>query len=703
MIGSPSYRIIHLTDLHWDASKANDQCIIIEGLNSDLSLLVRERRPDLLVFSGDLVQTGGVRESFDAAKQNFLDRIRDTAALTDSDILICPGNHDVDRTLANGQSYFEKGISQDLQDRAALNTHIDRYIDVSFDKDDSNMRLANFFRFANSHYNKNPIFSTNYVSCIIKNTAIGKIGFAILNTAWRSSGAGEVERHHLLLGERTVDFAARSLKDCDIRIAIFHHPLDWLAPWDRKYSQIPLFQNFNLLLFGHVHESMPTLTENAIGQCLLLQGGALYLHRDYYNGYEVIDLYLNGSLNASLELRTWFNQPRRSFGPAENICDAGRKSFTMGSRTSVGQKLSVSELLALQNATDEFANEHMRLLQLANVGNFDNSFTWPPLSHKTDDELLKSAPTEFRKHLLNLDSVLAATGAILFSGGRESGKTTLALAIAKEIFKGEQSQLRIPILIDFTLLRNYDKLEQVIRRSLSNLDIDISASRILQYHKCVFIVDNVTLANADKVTKLKKLIGDYKKHDWIIFLDHVLLLSARNLIDEFSLSQAPIFILPFGRGEIRSLVSKISSSLVQSESADTVITLIDNNNLPRSPYIVTVLTAVLLNTSVETIFNEASLLEKMIEILLNKHDSASIIRGATDFAGQNIVLEQIALWLAESSGVLHQDALIIRMTEFFKERGIKASAVDLYDKYLAMGLLDRVGDDVTFRYRSIAA
>src|SRR5207253_898970 len=106
---------------------------------------------------------------------------------------------------------------------------------------------------------------------------------------------------------RVVDKAADQLKGCDVSIAIMHHPLDWLAAWDAKTAKIPLFINFDLILFGHVHEAMPSLIQNTIGNCLLAQGGCLYISRDYFNGYQIVDVSLDDGISFEFSMRTWFD------------------------------------------------------------------------------------------------------------------------------------------------------------------------------------------------------------------------------------------------------------------------------------------------------------------------------------------------------------------------------------------------------------
>jgi 3',5'-cyclic AMP phosphodiesterase CpdA len=695
-----AYRILHLTDFHFDTKKAEDQKIVVSELKNDLARITRDKVVDLIIFSGDLVNRGSDKQSFESAKQLLLDNLRDELNLTDEDIVICPGNHDVDQKAIEDHPYIEPGLKAHLNSSDNLNRHVDKYFHTPIPDDEANGRLANYFDFVRKYYHGGASLKSNYVDCLVKSTQVGKIGFASLNSAWRSTGAGEIERNLMLISERVVEAAASQLKHCDLKIAIVHHPLDWLAAWDAKAVRIPLFVNFDLIAFGHVHEDMPSLVKNSIGECLLAQGGALYLHREYYNGFQLIDISPDG-LEAQFQMRSWFNQPRRSFGAAENICAGGVKSFQLRQSESQSDKLSVNELLTIQNAVDEAANAHLKTMQLKTDIAFEQSFTCPPLSHQTANELISLRPIDYKNELLQLSDLFSDDGVKVISGARESGKTTIALKIAKDSLRTENKELRLPIVVNFSKLKKYDSLENLVRRYITSLELDIAANRITGNHRCRFVVDNVSLDDQEKLVRLRTLIRESEgKHDWIIFLDSVDLLSRDNIAKEFGATKGVVFILPFGRSEIRALVTKVSGPSNGVGEVDTIIKLMDDNELPRNPYIVTLLISVLTDIAVDSVINEATLLDKMIDLLLNKQDPSNIIRSSTDFAGRNILLEQIALWLNDNDGTLQENELLSRLARFLKERGIQEGAGSLLHNFIRVGIIERRSDEISFRYRS---
>jgi|GEM_PF-2744036 len=692
------FRIVHLTDLHWSNQKANNQALVIKALISDLQTQTKDRKPDILVFSGDLVDRGANHADFDLAKAAFLDPVQNALAIDDSSIFLCPGNHDVDKSVPDTNVYLERGLLSELTSRDALNQHIDDHIAKPIGSDQSMQRLANYFSFIRKHYHHQYVYETHYVQCIVKPTPVGEIGIALFNSSWRSRGVGDAERHLLLIGERVVDNAANALQHCHFKIAVIHHPLDWLADWDRKYVETQLFTHFDIVLFGHVHETMPSIVNNTIGQCILAQSGCLYLHRDYYNGYQLIDFNTTFS-QVLFNMRSWFDAPVRAFGAAENVIKGGLQTFTIGT-TTTENKLTVAELLSYQAAITELADSHVRTFSAEPGATFDKTFVCPPLSHKVEDQLIHASPKDYAKELLALPNVIRTPGTSVIVGTRESGKTTLAFKIAKDVLTASAEDFRVPILVDFGPMKKYDKLDRLVRRHISQINLDIPPYRLLNNYRCLFLIDNIAMDDVDKISSLTKFISECDhKHDWILFLDQIELMNRSEVSAAFAPINSPVFIHQLNRSQVRSLVSNIHAA---SDQADVIIKLIRDNQLPRTPYMVTMLASVMSTLSLDSVINEAALLDELIDVWLSKNSNA-IVRSSTDFTGQNIILEEVALWLSETDGYMPENELLTRVSEYFSARGIMAGAAELFQSFLAIGLLERVGYDIRFKYRSIEA
>ncbi|MGA7263732.1 MAG: hypothetical protein WBX30_22975, partial [Stellaceae bacterium] len=150
-----------------------------------------------------------------------------------------PGNHDIARSVVRDDDILDPSLRSRLTTTSALNKFIDG---LAEGKDVNNLSLArlnNFENFVRSVNCNVPITSSKLLRTYIVDVSNTKVGIACFNTAWRATGEpDDVDRHKLLLGERNVDNAIEDLAEADIRLAVFHHPLDWLAEFDE--SLIPL-------------------------------------------------------------------------------------------------------------------------------------------------------------------------------------------------------------------------------------------------------------------------------------------------------------------------------------------------------------------------------------------------------------------------------------------------------------------------------
>ena len=84
---------------------------IIKNLNNHLS---SKGKIDLIVFTGDLVNTGEHYEDFNDVNELFIKKIVKDAGIPDGNFIFCAGNHDVFRN----------------QEMEAIKTHISKEINT---------------------------------------------------------------------------------------------------------------------------------------------------------------------------------------------------------------------------------------------------------------------------------------------------------------------------------------------------------------------------------------------------------------------------------------------------------------------------------------------------------------------------------------------------------------------------------------------
>ncbi len=151
--------ILHLSDLHWTEAKATDMRIVVNALCADLQHLSKNKniRPDLIVFTGDLVLAGEDSSAFQSARSNFIEPILSATDLPKDSFFIVPGNHDVSRKAVRANAFLEAGALATLSSDESLN----QFIDKLDGNDVASMRViersTNFYQFVRGEFDCTPI------------------------------------------------------------------------------------------------------------------------------------------------------------------------------------------------------------------------------------------------------------------------------------------------------------------------------------------------------------------------------------------------------------------------------------------------------------------------------------------------------------------------------------------------------------------
>ncbi|MCP4157088.1 MAG: hypothetical protein GY757_55770 [bacterium] len=313
--------ILQLSDLHLNSNKTNDPQVVLDALWQDLDNF---DKIDFIVFTGDLVQGGDSKESFDEAYRIFIEPLLEKTGVPKENFFLVPGNHEVE--LQSVDEIVEVGLKHMLIDRDSVNKVIDGEIKNGFKHIE---RFDHYYAFktkviGSGHtVNINKLYSTHKVE---KNNTT--IGIACLNSAWRAAGKGsDHDIGKLIIGERQIREALKEIKGCDIKIALNHHPISWLTEDDQIQAQKILFKEFDFLFCGHLHAANLQAIQAFKERVVVVQGGSLFKGLDHHNGYSVLTLEPSKA-EATLKLRTYFDE-RYEFAEAVNRCKGGEMTLQL--------------------------------------------------------------------------------------------------------------------------------------------------------------------------------------------------------------------------------------------------------------------------------------------------------------------------------------------------------------------------------------
>lgn len=289
-------RIIHFSDFHLQGGKIlRLHKINAEKLLDALRKVNKQKKIDLVVFGGDLIERGGdsfnsIAEGFKTFDEIVLQPIMTAIGLPHERIVIVPGNHDKDVSL------LPKGADS-LMKSLGTETKVMSFLFSDNSANENVKGMAAYYAFRDAFYNGIAEYSksyTNYASCLKLQIEGKKIGIAMLNTAW---GCTAKSGEEVLLGNAQITETVDTLKDCEVKIAVMHHDISALIEYDRNAVKQPIMANFDLLLTGHIHGDDSNYLEIPSGDSIIRSGvaGITISNNEetdyqYKNGFHVIDM-----------------------------------------------------------------------------------------------------------------------------------------------------------------------------------------------------------------------------------------------------------------------------------------------------------------------------------------------------------------------------------------------------------------------------
>ena len=260
----PKMHILHLSDLHFGTP---DQAQIwsnqlVQDLRNELNIASL----DALILSGDIANKSTESE-YEAARK-FLDYFRQDFPLEPEQIIIIPGNHDLNweksedaYTPVKRKDYNGSTILLNGEKRADSNHAIDdggRFIEQQ-DEDEYRERFFYFSQFYQSikgtPYPKD--YEEQYTITPFPSKKLLILG---LNSAW------QLDHHYKerasinmnALSNALPEIRRNSEYDNFLKIAVWHHPLDSTGNdrmTDQGFMEQLAVAGFRFFLHGHIHQA----------------------------------------------------------------------------------------------------------------------------------------------------------------------------------------------------------------------------------------------------------------------------------------------------------------------------------------------------------------------------------------------------------------------------------------------------------------
>jgi len=441
-------RIIHISDLHLEKETPSfEKAAIINALSLDLKKQVNDNT--LLFFTGDLIDKGALNfvdkeNAFYTFEKVFIDPILSQNPSLKGKIFIVPGNHDAYRNKID--KYSESGLKSELDNIKSLDT----FIQLNRLKSKHLERVEDYKKWENDFYQKyNSKNSSNFEFTYKLTIGKYKVGITCLNSAWLCKD--EFDKENLLLGKNQIENSLLEINDCQIKLALSHHPLEFFKDFDRETLKVSIYRNYDILFTGHVHEVASSYTSDLFGNIFISIAnstiGDFPKERKYVNGYTIVDLEPNQQITTHYRK---FIETHQNFVPNTDIgTEDGKKTFPI----LKDEKLEVFEenqkiVEGIESRFCEKLNEDIIMSSSSTNINcsIDNLFVETTILNSPQGNLKEEDTIRY-----TIDSILNSKENYLIYGLKESGKTLLLDKMFIESVRRFNQFNKIPILLKYRL------------------------------------------------------------------------------------------------------------------------------------------------------------------------------------------------------------------------------------------------------------
>jgi LuxR family glucitol operon transcriptional activator len=300
-------------------------------------------RPDFVVVSGDVAFRSEEEEYRLAGR--FFDLLLRTTGLSEKELFIVPGNHDVDWNMINEQ---DETILASLTNRKKVESVLDDglYRPLIFRK------FHEYDKFVASYFKHLFIPHSPERYWYVRHTRVAgcKIALLGLNSAWGVSKQGN-DYGRLILGEHQIRGALGEVEEnSHIVIAVLHHPFQFYREFEQNACRSLLLVGCNFILHGHNHHQGLCFQSVPGAKNMIVAAGAAYSKREEDNCYNIVRLDLEEE-TGTIYLRRYSDE-QGGFWTVDSTTyrdtPAGEYKFSLadaGVRTSVpehgGESLSL--------------------------------------------------------------------------------------------------------------------------------------------------------------------------------------------------------------------------------------------------------------------------------------------------------------------------------------------------------------------------
>lgn len=542
-------KIIYLSDFHLNKEiLASNHKKILDALIKDMEQF--EIGDDsILIFSGDFLNCGGKNmnsleeNNFNVFKRLVFDPIYEKFPNLKNRTFFCAGNHDIDRSAIKAtHKAVKESLIRDEKNRQQIYKELRNDNVVGFEKyNEFASEFYNNFEGDKDISNLESNFSFDLNGC--------KVGISSLNSSFLCYD--DNDRGNILIFEEQIKESIELIGECDVKIAILHHPISFLHESESEKIEELLQKEYDLVFLGHTHKQKEFYYQTLIGSCFFSIGKSLNGEEDekidYTNGYSILEYTPNQKIRAILRKYNHLGEkfiPNSDYGDENGIFEIDINK-NINNKKEKTLEISDDFKIFLNDAGVDFTHKYKEKITLKDIYVFPNleSFNTPNSSEEEIRTIIKS------KELLN-NINNSKSNRIVILGDKSSGKSSFCKVCFQEIFEKENFY---PIFIQGEEIKDLKRIEKLKNRLLNE---QYSSSKIPISKKAFLIIDDF---NNTKIRPeyLKKFLKDLIESDFSFILIWDEYLTLNDIFDSLISKMDVYEILPFGRKDRYDLIKKM--------------------------------------------------------------------------------------------------------------------------------------------------
>lgn len=699
------FSLLHVSDFHFSKRKAREQVIVVDALVKDLeTICIGHRRPDIVLFTGDLVNAAGVESHFEA-HDFFIDRLAKATGCSDERIFIVPGNHDAARSVVDTQADAHREWQTKSNDMAAMNSLFD---DGTFES----LRRSKFDHFHDLEQllsDASPIFSNAFVTIHRVeplNTDVVIFNTALLTTTGQHGF--EPDSGRLAVAEYAVLDAMKALTPNSFRIFATHHPLHWLSETSAKFLRGIIQQNAAMHLFGHMHEPLTLHASSYEGELYSDQAGAIFAGRERYIGYSLISVEPTKHLFET-HLRSFYKD-RREFDAAIDVLPDGKfyssqeaRQFWRGIAAPVDDKAFRDHLV------DDCLPTLLVDPEQASIGEkkMHEIFVPAPMKRNHFQQRKQDEPEITVEETVAFDELVIGSSHVILYASPEYGRTTVLREVQYRLLQEARdlSFARLPVIIDFVDIKhNAGNMFRMVRSRVVSLGNGFDFESLLKLGHVAILIDDVVFEDSRRMGILREFVRQYPKARYFFTSLKASVAPYGASIDpEMPIQFDLVELCAYRRRDMRQLVSKWNGLTDIDGVLDRIQAEIGEINLPFTAANGTILMVILEEQSGFRPVNRWVLIEQFVEVTLKKGSMEQSKRETFDYHNKTALLAHIAGWMARNNSyVVEVEAVRDVMKSYVEHIEVTVNLNSLMDELLAARLfVTKAENRIGFRYRAV--